>query len=128
MLFGGGCIYYLNEESSSRSSIEIDGRSGDWVNAEIQELATVNANSNIDLEAVAISQDSIYLSILTVTKEPLFYSPDGHTLRIFLDTDDSSDTGYFVPGMGADYLVEIYGKKSPDNTNVTILSLSLIHI
>ncbi|MEC7349458.1 MAG: VCBS repeat-containing protein, partial [Candidatus Thermoplasmatota archaeon] len=122
LLLGGGCIYYLNEESSSRESIEIDGNVGDWAEIETQELVVESSNSNIDLEAVAVSEDEIYLSILTVTKEPLFFSPDGHTLRIFLDTDDSFETGYFIPGMGADYLVEVFGQKSPASTNVTILS------
>ena len=122
LLLGGGCIYYLNEESSSRDGIEIDGNAGDWAEIETQELVVESSNSNIDLEAVAVSEDEIYLSILTVTKEPLFFSPDGHTLRIFLDTDDSFETGYFIPGMGADYLIEIFGQKSPASTNVTILS------
>ena len=89
---------------------------------ETQELVVESSNSNIDLEAVAVNEDEIYLSILTVTKEPLFFSPDGHTLRIFLDTDDSFETGYFIPGMGADYLIEVFGQKSPASTNVTILS------
>ena len=122
LLLGGGCIYYLNEESSSRESIEIDGNAGDWADIETQELAVESLNSNIDLEAVAVNEDEIYLSILTVTKEPLFYSPDGHTLRIFLDTDDSFETGYFIPGIGADYLIEVFGQKSPTSTNVTIMS------
>ena len=122
LLLGGGCIYYLNEESSSREGIEIDGNAGDWAEIETQELVVESSNSNIDLEAVAVSEDEIYLSILTVTKEPLFFSPDGHTLRIFLDTDDSFETGYFIPGMGADYLIEVFGQKSPASTNVTILS------
>ncbi|MDG1545745.1 MAG: hypothetical protein P8R32_05820, partial [Candidatus Poseidoniia archaeon] len=55
-----GCIYYLNEESADRNTIEIDGNPGDWAYIEIQELDTTISNSNIDLEGVAVSEDSIY--------------------------------------------------------------------
>ena len=57
-----------------------------------------------------------------MTSEPLFYSDSGDLLRIFIDTDNTTETGYFVPGMGADYMIEIYGKKSLDNNNKTFQS------
>ncbi|SVE28485.1 uncharacterized protein METZ01_LOCUS481339, partial [marine metagenome] len=56
--------------------------------------------------------DSVYLSILTVTEEPMFSSSEGYTLRILIDSDDISETGYWLPSIGADQMVEIYGKNN----------------
>ncbi len=53
---------------------------------------------------------SIYLSLLTTTKEPIFASSEGKTIRILIDSDDSKDTGYSLPGVGADQMIEMYGK------------------
>jgi hypothetical protein len=76
---------------------------------------------------IAASTDSVYLSLLTVTKEPIFYSETGDLLRIFIDSDNITKTGYFVPGMGADHMIEIYGQRSPANDNKTVYS-SVLYI
>ena len=47
----------------------------------LKQLVTESSNSNIDLEAVATFEDELYLSILTVTKEPLFSHPMGILLE-----------------------------------------------
>ena len=109
LLLGGGCIYYIWDETTS-DSIDIDGRSDDWSGIRKHQLETGNVdNSNIDLETVATNADSVFLSFLTETKEPLFYSENGDLLRILIDSDNTTQTGYFVPGMGADYMIEIAG-------------------
>ena len=59
---------------------------------------------------LVLSSDSIYLSLLTTTKEPIFASSEGNTVRILIDSDNSADTGYSLPGVGADQMVEMYGK------------------
>ena len=43
-------------------------------------------------------------------------------MRILIDSDDNMETGYFLPGIGADHLVEIYGQNELFGSNVTILS------
>jgi len=40
----------------------------------------------------------------------MFYSSEGYTLRILIDSDDNPETGYTFPGVGADQMIEIYGK------------------
>ena len=51
-----------------------------------------------------------FLSLLTTTSEPIFASSEGKTIRILIDSDNSADTGYSMPGVGADQMIEIYGK------------------
>lgn len=62
------------------------------------------------------------MSFLSITREPLFYSDQGQTLRILIDSDNSTETGYFIPGMGADHVIEIFGKRAPLSDNATIVS------
>ena len=41
----------------------------------------------------------------------MFYSSEGYTLRVMIDSDDNSETGYSMPGLGVDYVAETYGKE-----------------
>ena len=50
------------------------------------------------------------MSFLTTTAEPIFTTQSGHTLRILIDSDNDATTGYALPGMGADHVIEIYGQ------------------
>ena len=115
--------YLLILSQNQESLISIDGEMDDWDGIEkvLQESGTTE-NANIDLVMTAAFTDAVYLSILTVTEEPLFFSPQGHTLRILIDSDNNTETGYFLPEIGADYLVEISGQKDSFSSNVTIIS------
>jgi hypothetical protein len=66
----------------------------------------------VDVISTAALTDSVYLSILTVTEEPMFSSSEGYVLRILIDSDDSAETGYSLPSIGADQMIEIYGKNN----------------
>jgi len=123
-MIGGGCIFFLNE--GTEDTIRVDGKTGDWEGIRKVGLENGNIeNSNVDLSLVSANMDRVYLSFLVFTVEPLFNSEEGRTLRILVDSDNSTETGYFVPGMGADYMIEIFGQKAPFTNNVTILSSTL---
>ena len=98
-------------ESEDTSAITIAGVIVDWagVTATDQEANNVD-NANIDIISTSAYTDSIYLSLLTTTEEPMFISTEGRTLRILIDSDNSVETGYYLPGVGADYMIEMYGK------------------
>jgi len=114
-------LVFLSEDQES--TISIDGELDDWEGVDkVLQASGTTANANIDLVMTAAITDSVYLSMLTVTEEPMFVSPQGHTLRILIDSDDNTETGYFLPGIGADHLVEIYGQNELFGNNVTILS------
>ena len=89
-------IYTSYFESNDPSQIKIDGNISDWNNIEkIAETDSLQTeNSNIDITEISMNLDSIYLSLYTQTKEPLFISIKLH-IKIFVDTDNNVDTGYF---------------------------------
>ena len=82
-------------ESSDNSKITLDGEVGDWTGLKQTEQNANNvASANIDIISTGAYVDSIYLSLLTTTKEPIFASSQGNTIRILIDSDDSANTGY----------------------------------
>ncbi|SVB42133.1 uncharacterized protein METZ01_LOCUS194987, partial [marine metagenome] len=93
------------------SALTVDGNIEDWSGIKQTEQTEGNVESaNIDIVKTGAYTDSIYLSLLTITDEPIFASTEGKTIRIFIDTDNSYETGFSLPGVGADYMVELYGK------------------
>ena len=110
ILFAGVSLLVL-WDSNETSQITVDGLSSDWSEIQKTEQESGNVeNANIDIVTAAIISDSVYLSILTLTEEPIFSSSEGYTLRIMIDSDDNSETGYAMPGIGADQMIEVYGK------------------
>jgi hypothetical protein len=98
--------------------VTIDGTFDDWTGIETS-FDTVGDvdNGNIDIVEFAVTIDNIYLSFLVKAKEPLFSSQtdnratsDGTTLRVLIDSDNDSDTGYQYPCIGVDHMVEVYGE------------------
>ena len=99
------------EEGESKDNIAIDGSFEDWAGTDtILDGTDDSINGNIDIVETGITIDNVYTSFLVRTKEPMFTATDGTTIRILIDSDNNQNTGYFYPGLGADYLVEIYGE------------------
>ena len=75
LLFAGASILLISE-SSDLSQIKIDGNISDWDDIEkiSENDSTQVENSNIDIIEVGMNLDSVYLSLYTQTKEPLFIS------------------------------------------------------
>ena len=97
-------------------AIEIDGRFGDWVDVvmstDAQEVTPFN--TNVDIIDYRVDDRQLELSFyLEVVDEMLAGEPDAEkhvdTAYIFIDTDRSPDSGYYILGIGADYMVEVYG-------------------
>ena len=110
MIFTGASLLLL-WESNEGSQITVDGKTNDWNGIQSNEQNQGNVNdANMDIVSTSIVKDSAFLSILTVIDEPMFYSSEGYTLRLLIDSDDKPDTGYTLPGVGVDYMIEIYGK------------------
>jgi len=90
--------------------VNIDGDLGDWDGiTRVADALGDTGNANIDMVENAFQIDTVYLSLLTTTAEPIFTSLEAHTLRVLIDSDANTLTGYALPGIGADYIIEVYG-------------------
>lgn len=97
--------------SDSPNGISMDGNFSDWESIPQYYDESDQENRNIDIQTVAVERDSIYLSYYLKTRIDMFtgIGKEGNTVRFFLDGDLLTETGYQIHGIGADYLIEIYG-------------------
>ena len=96
------------DEDTAR--IRVDGDFGDWDGVAMASDES-DAAPNIDVTDYGVVSDSLYLSFYIETAEPLFAGETGRTARILIDSDLDAATGFNFNGLGADYLVELYGSK-----------------
>jgi hypothetical protein len=104
----------VGEEYVGMGSIRIDGDFGDWSDASrIQSSGDFTINPNIDIVETAVENNVDYVSFyLSVSGNVLQGEPTSRradTVHIFIDVDRSYGTGYQIRGIGADFVIEVYG-------------------
>jgi len=111
LLVGTSLLLILNA-SDDGSRIRIDGDMADWEGVTLaNDERGDTANPNVDLISYGVISDGLYLSVYLTTDEPLLFGADIRTARILIDSDLDPDTGFAFQGLGADYLIEIAGKR-----------------
>ncbi|MCJ2562593.1 MAG: lamin tail domain-containing protein [Candidatus Thermoplasmatota archaeon] len=104
----------VGEEVATMGSIRIDGQFGDWTDASrMQSSDDFMINPNIDIIETAVENNVEYVSFyLSVSGSVLQGEPTtrrADTVHIFIDVDRSYGTGYQIRGIGADFVIEVYG-------------------
>ncbi|WP_162007659.1 exo-alpha-sialidase [Aciduliprofundum sp. MAR08-339] len=85
----------------------VDGNFSEWSQGVAYHgLEQGNKSVNINYVKFHTAKNGIYFYV-NLTGKNDFKSP--HGIYIFFDTDNSTSTGYLVEGIGADYMVELYG-------------------
>jgi uncharacterized protein YuzB (UPF0349 family) len=104
------------EEINRPKGIEIDGDFTDWsyILPVTDVIESPMFNPNIDIIEYKIDGKLGELSFyLQVEGEMLSGEPGGgshvDTVYIFIDTDQNPQTGFLINGIGADFMVEVYG-------------------
>ncbi|MCK4456956.1 MAG: lamin tail domain-containing protein, partial [Thermoplasmata archaeon] len=104
----------VGEEVATMGSIRIDGQFSDWTDASrTQSSGDFMINPNIDIIETAVENNVEYVSFyLRVSGSVLQGEPTtrrADTVHIFIDVDRSYGTGYQIRGIGADFIIEVYG-------------------
>ncbi|MCK4950113.1 MAG: hypothetical protein KAS60_08510, partial [Thermoplasmata archaeon] len=104
----------VGEDVATMGSIRIDGQFSDWTDASrMQSSGDFMINPNIDIIETAVENNveyvSFYLSVSgsVLQGEPITRRADA--VHIFVDVDRSYGTGYQIRGIGADFIIEVYG-------------------
>ena len=108
----GGLIGALLLVPSSVPSapISIDGSFEDWTSVPSLDAATPSTNPRVGIARYALLSYRTSLFLFASTLAPTFEDPDGFDGVFFLlDADDDPWTGYSFAGVGADFVVEVYG-------------------
>ncbi len=88
---------------------KVDGNFQEW-KSEIPYYGLRSPKNSINILNVKFHPGDNGIYFYIHPQDDIFKNSTG--IYIFLDTDTSSDTGYLVQGIGADYMVEIYGWNS----------------
>lgn len=108
-------LFFVPEYSGSSSPIRIDGQFGDW--ASVSTMSMVSGESvdpNIDVVRFGVIDNlgpqAFYVQVVGSALQGGGASPGTmDTVRIFVDVDGTTSTGYRIDGLGADRLIEIAG-------------------
>lgn len=90
--------------AGQRSDIVIDGVAQDWTSTETIETYDDPAGDGIsvDITSLSVTNDQDYLYIhFTLAEEMLLNN--NNSLKLYLDTDNNSNTGNSMNGIGADF-------------------------
>jgi tetratricopeptide (TPR) repeat protein len=108
--------YFILATHTAETAIEIDGRFADWggVNNLLDSQEAQPFNPNIDIVDYWIDDRYMELSFYLRVEGRILAGESGgekhmDTAYIFIDSDSDMDTGFYIKGMGADYMLEIYG-------------------
>jgi hypothetical protein len=96
--------------------ITIDGKFEDWIGVTTTSDLIESAQFNPNVDIVEYRVDDRYSDLsfyLKVEGDMLAGEPGGgrhvDSAYIFIDTDQSPDTGFYIKGIGADFTIEVYG-------------------
>jgi hypothetical protein len=107
-------IYLIEFDNDNNNIISIDGNFKDWSNIVIYKDKRHDfknqPNINI-LEYSIIKENNRILGYLKVERDIFKGTNDNYqdSIRVFLDTDCNSTTGYIINSIGADYMLEASG-------------------
>lgn len=100
-------IFVYFESNGKEKEIIIDGKFKDWKNEIIYDDKYRDCDyPSVDIIKYGISEDNTHLSFYLQTRTKMY----NDVIQILIDTDRNRNTGYSIIGIGADYLIEIYGK------------------
>ncbi len=85
----------------------VDGNFGEWKDVKAYYDAYEDTRAPIDIKLLKFHLEEQRLFFFIEFSKGMFSNASG--IYIFLDVDMSSKTGYLVDGIGAEYMVEIYG-------------------
>jgi len=94
---------------SRPTGLAIDGEFGDWSDAEKFGMQVSSTVSGIAVQEWSVQNDGTSLYMYVGVEGAVMGSSSVDSFYLFVDSDDSSNTGYIVSGMGADYMLELDG-------------------
>ena len=102
---------------SKDSGVSIDGKFGDWKNEVFYDDSDDQiVNKSINIDSYGINNDKTKLSFYIKVEDTILRDygtqKDGDTIQIFVDLDQNVETGYIINGIGADSMIEIYGRSN----------------
>jgi RNA polymerase subunit RPABC4/transcription elongation factor Spt4 len=106
--------------SQGGSPYTIDGKFNDWKDSTKLGARTLSSVQSINVHEWSVEIHDLGLYLYAKTESNLMERQNVESVFLYVDSDDSSSTGYPIDQLGADYLLEIDGW----NSSVQSTSLS----
>jgi hypothetical protein len=98
-------LSYTNE----KSPVIVDGKFNEWAHVEKYGMYVAGSSTQTTVDQWAVETQNDKLFLYVKTQGELMASSAVNSLYLFVDSDNSSKTGYLVSGIGANYLLELDG-------------------
>ena len=98
-------LSYTNE----KSPVLVDGKFNEWAHVEKYGMYVAGSSTQTTVDQWAVETQNDKLFLYVKTQGELMASSAVNSLYLFVDSDNSSNTGYRVSGIGANYLLELDG-------------------
>ena len=98
-------LSYTNE----KSPVAVDGKFSEWAHVEKYGMYVAGGSAQNTVDQWAVETQNAKLFLYVKTQGDLMTSSAVNSLYLFVDSDNSSGTGYRVSGIGANYLLELDG-------------------
>ncbi|TMA09295.1 MAG: hypothetical protein E6J94_00675, partial [Methanobacteriota archaeon] len=108
-------LFFVPPYNGPQSPIQIDGQFSDWAGVATEAMASGGVlNPNVDLVRFGVVPNlgSIAFFVEVAGSALMGGGPSPGTMdtvRIFIDIDGSTSTGYRIDGLGADRMIEVSG-------------------
>lgn len=99
---------YLSYSQESRV-FAVDGDFGEWSRVDKFGMYIPASSASIAVSEWAVVSEESRLFMYVYALESIMSASDVTSFYLFVDSDNSSSTGYLVSGIGADYLLQLDG-------------------
>ncbi len=93
----------------SQSPYSVDGDFGDWDDSTIFTVMSESPSPSTNVVEWSVGSHNTELYLYARTEQNLMASDRAERVALFVDVDGSTDSGYLVANIGADYMFDILG-------------------
>ncbi len=94
---------------SHPAGLAIDGKYGDWSEAEMFGMHVQAAGTGIAVQSWSVQSDGKALFLYVGVEGTMMSTSNVDSFDLFVDSDGNPGTGYSVSGLGADYMLDLDG-------------------
>ena len=95
--------------SDENAPITVDGDFDEWASIQKFGMYTTAGSAQIDVDEWAVAVEGSEVFLYVDVQSNIMGTTNVNSFYLFVDNDNSAETGYVVSGIGADYLVELDG-------------------
>lgn len=110
--------YLQFSRSGDEGPFSVDGDFGDWEDAAMFTVMSVSTDVDPDVVEWSVATYGDYVYLYVHMSREVMAGMAAQRVTLFIDSDDSADSGYLVDGIGADHMMELFGWNGSVSTSL----------